>query len=197
MSGETPAAGVTPAATTPNPTDPNTTPGQTPAASETLDFKDWLAQQPDNIKSLITGHTQGQQSALRSEREARSKAERDLKDLQAKLEQGTATAQDVQAIRNSLNEKDAELTFYDAAHAAGATNLKRVFTLVKNEGLIDGRGHYDMEKIKAAFPEYFPVPVRPTTPTGNAGSGAGNQPPALSGNAAVNNALRSAAGFRS
>lgn len=193
MPGETPSTpGGTPVPS-PDSASPQPTPG-----GETPTWDEWLTQQPDTVKALITAHTTGLKGALSSERTSRNNLERQLKELQSKLEKGSEAAQEVERIRADLAEKDAELAFYDQAHSAGARNLKRVYTLAKAEGLVDDRGRYDMDKIKAAFPEYFQTatPSQPLTPKGNAGSGVGAPPPAQGGNAAVNNFIRRAAGIQ-
>jgi hypothetical protein len=194
MSGETPAAGVTPAATTPNPTE--NTPGQTPAAGETpLKWEDWYGSQPDNIKALITEQTSGLKTALNSERGTRGNLERQLNELKKSLKDNESAVAEVQRIQASLAEENTRGEFYEAAHAAGATNLRAAYLLAKADGLIDERGKFRIEDIKGKYPEFFVAP-KPATPAGNAGSGAQNPPPALSGNAAVNNLIRGAAGIR-
>ena len=198
MSGETPAAGVTPAATTPNPTDPNATPGSPPATGETpaLKWEDWYAQQPEPVKALIGEQTSGLKTALNSERGTRGNLERQLNDLKKSLKDNEAATAEVQRIQASLAEENTRGEFYEAAHAAGATNLRAAYLLAKADGLIDDRGKFRIEDIKGKYPEFFAVPGKPVTPTGNAGSGAHQPAPQLSGNAAVNNAIRGAAGLR-
>lgn len=193
MPGETPSTpGGTP--TTP-PTDPTQQPG-TPAPSETpVKWEDWIAQQPEQIKSLIDTHTTGLKSALQSERGTRGNLEKQLKDLQAKAEKGSDLERQLGEINGQLAQENTRGEFYEAAHAAGATNLRAAYLLAKADGLIDERGKFKIEDIKGRYPEFFTPPKTPT-PTGNAGSGAGAQPPQLSGNAAVNNAIRGAAGIR-
>lgn len=182
---------------TPNtPPNPNTPPGQTPAPGETpaLKWEDWLATQPDNIKSLIDGHTTGLKSALQSERGTRGTLEKQLKDLQAKAEKGSDLERQLGEINSQLAQENTRGEFYEAAHAAGATNLRAAYVLAKADGLIDERGKFRLDDIKARYPEFFTTAKFPTPP-GHAGSGAGGQTPALSGNAAANHAIRSAAGL--
>lgn len=186
MAGETPTtSGGTP--TTPNPTDP-TPPSETP-----VKWEDWLAQQSDDIKTLIDGHTTGLKSALQSERGTRSQLERQLRDMQAKAEKGSDLERQLGEINSQLAQENTRGEFYEAAHAAGATNLRAAYLLAKADGLIDEKGKFRMDDIKARYPEFFAPPKVPT-PSGHAGSGTGQPAPALSGNAAANHFIRSMAG---
>lgn len=193
MAGETPApVGGMP---TP-PTDPNTpqppaptAPGETP-----LKWDDWLAQQPDAIRTLVSEHTNGLKTALQSERGTRGSLERQLNDLKRQLTGNDDAQKEVARIQAQLADENTRADFYEAVGAAGATNLKRVWTLAKADGLIDDKGRFKLEDVKSAYPEYF-TPARPSVPTANAGSGTQQPAPALSGNAAVNNWIRSAAGL--
>lgn len=190
MAGETPAVGGMP---TP-PTDPNT-PQPQPAPGETpLTWDGWLAQQPDDVKKLLDEHTRGLKTSLQSERGTRGALERQLNDLKKQLTGNDDAQKEVSRIQAQLAEENTRADFYEAVGAAGATNLKRVYTLAKADGLIDERGKFKLDDVKAAYPEYF-APAKPLVPTANAGSGTQQPAPALSGNAAVNHWIRSAAGL--
>ena len=204
MAGETPApVGGTPTPTpgpnpnNPNPNNPTPPATPTPPTGETpaLKWDDWLAQQPDNIKSLIGEHTNGLKTALQSERGTRGNLERQLNELQKQLKGNESAQAEVARIQSQLAEENTRGEFYEAAHVAGATNLRAAYLLAKADGLIDDKGKFRIDDIKSRYPEFFASPKAPLPP-GNAGSGAGAQPPRLSGNAAVNNLIRSAAGIR-
>lgn len=206
MAGETPApVGGTPTPTpgpnlpavaqvgNPNSPTPPATP--TPPTGETpLTWDGWLAQQPDNIKALVSEHTNGLKTALQSERGTRGNLERQLNDLKRQLTGNDDAQKEVTRIQAQLAEENTRADFYEAVGAAGATNLKRVWTLAKADGLIDDKGRFKLDDVKSAYPEYF-TPAKPVVPVGNAGSGTQQPAPALSGNAAVNNWIRSAAGL--
>lgn len=199
MPGETPApVGGTPTpAPSPNPNNP-TPPAnpQQPPTGETpaLKWDDWLAQQPDNIKSLIGEHTNGLKTALQSERGTRGNLERQLNDLKRQLTGNDDAQKEVTRIQAQLAEENTRADFYEAVGAAGATNLKRVWTLAKADGLVDEKGRFKLDDVKSAYSEYF-TPAKPVVPAGNVGSGTQQPAPVLSGNAAVNNWIRSAAGL--
>ena len=196
MAGETPTpAGGTPTTSTlnPNPNPNNPTPTPQPASETPLTFDGWLAQQPDDIKSLITEHTSGLRTALQSERGTRGNLERQLTDLKKSLKDNEQAQAEVSRIQAELAEHNTRADFYEQVGGAGATNLKRVYTLAKADGLIDDKGRFKLDEVKSAYPEYF-TPAKPATPAGHAGSGTQAPAPALSGNAAANAFIRTMAG---
>lgn len=191
MSGETPTVGETP--TTPTLT-PDTPPAETPQ-DKPLDFAGWLGQQPDEIKALVDDHVSGLKSALQSERGSRGQLEKQLADLKRKLEAGSDAAKQLETIQAGLAEEGVKTAFYEAAHAAGASDLRLAYIAAKDAGLIDDRGKFDLDAVKAKFPVLFAAP-KTVTVAGVAGAGTGNQPPARSGSAAVNDFIRRSAGVR-
>ena len=181
-------AGGTPANPTPTPNTPTPTPGETPK------WEDWFGQQPDTVKALLNEHTSGLKSALQSERGTRGALQKQLDDLQKQLKGNDEAQKEVSRIQTELAEHNTRADFYEACGGAGATNLKRVYTLARADGLIDDKGRFKLDEVKNAYPEYF-TPAKPATLVGHAGSGTQAPAPALSGNAAVNSWIRTAAGL--
>ena len=186
--------GGTPNPTTnPTPNNPQPTPTPPPGETPALTWDGWLAQQPDDVKSLLDEHVRGLKSSLQSERGSRGQLEKQLRDLQAKAEKGSDLEKQLGDINAQLAQENTRGEFYEAAHAAGATNLRAAYLLARADGLIDERGKFKLDDIKARYPEFF-TPARPAVPTANAGSGVQQPAPALSGNAAANDFIRRMAG---
>jgi hypothetical protein len=135
-------------------------------------FDSWFEEQPDEIKGLVEGHVKGLKTALGSERDARDKAEKDLRDVAAKLEKGSEAQKQVLELADAVQEGNTKADFYEDAHAAGVSNLKLAWHIAKTEELFDKRGVVDFEKMKANYPELFGRLSK--TPPGNVGAG-GNQ----------------------
>jgi hypothetical protein len=137
------------------------------------DYETWFNQQPDDVKGLIEGHTTGLKSALDKERSERKEFEKQLRIAASEQEKGSEARKllEGQADRMALLERQA--AFFDAAHTAGATNLKLAWLAAVDAGLVDDKGQVDMDKVKAAFPQLFGA----KTVAGNAGAGTGDDPP--------------------
>jgi hypothetical protein len=137
-------------------------------ANETFDS--WLAAQPDEVKTKVTSlheaHTTGLKSALASERDARSAAEKQLRDLAKKAEKGSELEAALTKQADDLSALQKQAAFQDKAHAAGVKNLKLAFLAANQAGLVSDKGDCDFGKLKTEYPELF-TPVAP----GNAGNG--------------------------
>lgn len=163
-------------------------PGGTPAS-----FDEWLDAQDEPTQKLIDTHVAGLKSSLASERERARKLEKDLKSAAKGLEEANPLkAQLEEAVRN-LGEARAQADFNAEAHNKGVSNLKLAFSAAKQEGLIDDKGRVDFDELKKQFPELFAAPR--AAPPGKGGAGKDAPPPKLSGNAAMNAAIRSMAGI--
>ena len=88
-----------------------------------------------------------------------------------------------------LAEAERRAVFYEAAHAAGITNLKLAYTVALQDEMFDKRGAVNFEALKAQYPELFGG--KPSTPSGHAGAGTGSPPPAQ---ADMNAFIRGSAG---
>ena len=162
--------------------------GGTPAP---LTFEDWLGQQGDDIKALLEGHTKGLKSALETERAQRSKFERELRDAAKKLEKDSDARKSLEEQADRLQVLEKQAGFYDAAHAAGVTNLRLAYLAAQDAGLVNERGTCDFARLKADFPQLFGAEPGKGAP-GNAGAGTQSPPQ----KADMNTFIRTAAGRR-
>lgn len=153
-----------------------------------LEYDAWLSSQPDEVKTLLDGHTKGLKSALDSEREARKNLEKQARDLAGKAEKGSEAEKQLTELANTIAESDRRGDFYEAAHAAGVSNLKLAYTVAVQDEMFDKRGNVDFEALKKVYPELF---GGRKAPDGNAGNGTGNNKPA---GKSMNDFIRTAAG---
>lgn len=152
-------------------------------------FDAWLEGQDDATKGLIDGHVKGLKAALGSERDAREKAEEDLRDVASKLEKGSEAQKEVLRLADAVAEGSSKADFYEDAHDAGVTNIKLAYHVATTEKLFDGRGNVNFETLKANYPELFGAKGR--KPSGDAGMGTGTQ---LGKKADMNEAIRAMSG---
>lgn len=144
-----------------------------PVKADVLDWETWHGALPKNIQTLIADHESGLKTALGSEREARGKAEKDLRAVAKKLEEGSEAQKEVLKLADAVAVGNTKADFYEDAHAAGVSNLKLAYHVATTEDLFDKRGNVDFEKMKTDFPELFTKP--PRKPKGGAGDGAGDE----------------------
>lgn len=143
-----------------------------------ITFETWLQAQPDEVRSLISTHEGGLKSALDSERKQRNELAKALKDATKDLEAGTEARKALEGLSSKLEEQERQLAFYDAATAAGVSNLKLAWIAAREAGAIDKAGNVNMDTLKKEYPELF---KKTPLPPGNAGAGANGQPPGQRG----------------
>lgn len=127
--------------------------GEADAAPVT--YEAWLAGQPENVKTLISGNEKNLKSALKTERDARSTLEGELRDAASKLEKGSEAEKKLLSTADQLSETSRRADFYEAAVAVGANNLKLAYLAAKEDDLFDKRGQCDFDKLKKAYPGLF------------------------------------------
>lgn len=154
-----------------------------------LSFDTWMAAQDANVRGLLDGHTKGLKNALDSERESRKGLEKQLKDLAGKAEKGSELEKQLNDLLTQQQTAQTRAEFYEAAHAAGVSNLKLAFLVASQEGLIDQKGRVNFDEMKKSFPELFGASQKPAP--ANAGTGT-NAPTAGAQN--MNQFIRRAAG---
>lgn len=145
--------------------------GSQSGEGETLTFEAWIEKQDDKVKSLLEGHTKSLKSALDTERGSRKDLEKQVRDLASKAEKGSAAETQLTALADKLSDSDRRADFFDAAHKAGATNLKLAYITAKEEDLFDKKGNVDFVQMKKSFPELF---ASKRAPDGNAAEGTEN-----------------------
>lgn len=134
-------------------------------------FDDWLSSQPDTIKTLVDGHTDGLRSALTNESEERKKATRQLKALQDKAEKGSDLEKEIERLIADNESSDRKARFYESAHTAGVKNLRLAYLAATDGDLFDKDGDVNFDKLKEQAPELFASEDKKPPPRGNAGSG--------------------------
>ena len=148
-------------------------------------FDDFIAAQPDDVKTLYTTHTAGLKSALDSERGARKDLEKQLRDLAKQAEAGSTAQKQLTEQADRLQALEKQTSFFDRAHSAGVRNLKLAYLAAQQAGLIDDKGEADFTKLRTVYPELFFQ-----APTANAGNGTSETRTANN----INDAIRRAAG---
>lgn len=147
---------------------PETTPNGT--------FEDWFANQPDDVKALISDHEKGLKSALESERGNTKALSKQISDLQGAAEKGSELEKQLSTLQAKLTESERHANFIDGAASAGCTNAKAAYKLAKaDEDLWRRDGSPDWEAIKETAPEFF---RKPSNGSGNPGSGTNTDPKA-------------------
>lgn len=170
-------------------TEQNTNEQQPNDGGETPTFEDWLGQQDEGVQGLVNDHITGLRSALQSEREQRRTFERELRDVARQLDEDSEARQQLETMANNLDASERRAEFYEAAHAAGVSNLRLAWLAVQqDESLSDRRGNVNMTRFREQYPELFQAR---TTPPGQAGAGSQGNAPKSSN---MNNIIRTAAG---
>jgi len=122
---------------------------------EALAWKPWHDALPKEAQELIATRESGLKTALDSERDARKTAEKDLRDVAKKLEEGSDAQKEVLKLADDVADGTRKADFYEEAHKAGVSNLKLAFLVATDEGLFDKRGNANFDKLKEGFPELF------------------------------------------
>ena len=142
---------------TPNQEQSQTTQGQgeTPRT-----WGEWLASQPENIKTLYQDHTSRFNADLAAVRQERNDLTRQFKELQGKAEKGSDTEKLLQQAQDQLSKAERRAAFAEEASspAVGCLNIKAAYALATADDLFDRRGNPDWAALKVAAPELFRKP---------------------------------------
>jgi len=158
----------------------------------TMSYEDWIATQPDEVKSRIEGRTRGLESALDSERTQRKDIEKQLRETAKLLEKGSEARKAVEEQADRVKAAEVKAAFYDAAHAAGCVNLRLAHLAAQDAKLIRDDGSFDVAAMKEKFPQLFQA--KPPAPKGHAGEGTKDTKPP--GSMSISDAIRVAAGAK-
>jgi len=170
------------------PDNEQTATGETPEAASVESFDGWIAEQPDNVKTLVAQHTTGLKSALEAERTERKNQAKQLRDALAKAEKGSETEKALQEITGRAEQAERRAAFFEEAVRAdvGCTNARAAFLVATAENLFTRTGDPDWKRIKDAAPELFGRKL----PSANAGNGTQTPPK----NGGMNDFIRRSAG---
>jgi hypothetical protein len=120
-------------------------------------------------RDLVDGNIEGLQGALKTERDARTKAEEDLRDVADKLEKGSEAQKEVLRLADDVAANTKRADFYEDANTAGVSNIKLAFHIATTEDMFKRRGGVDFEALKKDYPELFVMKGRKAE--GGAGDG--------------------------
>ena len=154
-----------------------------------LRWDTWHGDQPEEIQTLISEHESSLKTALDSERDARKKAEKSLREMADKMDDANEMKAELLELANNSEKVSQKADFYEDAHAAGVTNLKLAYLAAQQDDLFDRKGNVDFDQMKIDYPQLF---VRKNIPDGGAGQGTGSQ--MKSGGKDMNSFIRTAAG---
>jgi len=121
-------------------------------------------------QKLISDRDNGLKSALGKEREARDKAEKDLRDVAKDLKEGSEAQEKVLKLADEVAAESLRADFYEEAHDEGIVNLKLAFHVVQKDELFDRKGNADFKALKKDYPELF---GKRKIASGDGGEGAG------------------------
>ena len=152
--------------------------GETSAGGETptwANYEEWLGQQSENVRKLVTEHFGGLKNALESERTERKKLAGDLKKAAAEMEAGSKARDALETTSARLEAAERQTVFYEQATRPeiGCTNVRLAYMAAREADAIDGKGRINWEVLKKDFPELF---RKPAPPAANAGTGTRTQP---------------------
>ena len=136
-----------------------------------LRWDTWHKDQPEEIQTLITEHESSLKTALETERDARKKAEKQLRDMASKLEDESETKAELLKMADDHAAMNQKAQFYEDAHEAGVTNLKLAYLAAQNDDLFDRKGVVDFDAMKENYPQLF---AKQNIPNGGAGDGTGD-----------------------
>lgn len=153
-----------------------------------IDFATWLKDQPAELVSAYENNVKGLKGALVNERTSRQDLEKKLRDLAKKAEAGSEAQGELTKMANEVSESQRRSDFYEAAHAAGVTNLKLAYVIAAQDDLFDSKGRVNFETMRTEYPELFGSQKK--TAKTNAGTGSG--PNSSSTN--MNDYIRAASG---
>lgn len=169
--------------------DTNVQPEKPEGDGQGLTFEAWVAGQDASVRSMLDSHTSGLKSALTSERDARAKLEKQLKDMAKSVEKGSELEKQLNDLITQHQQAQSQAEFYEAAHAQGVKNLKLAYVVATTDELVDSKGRVNFDEMKKRYPELFGG--LPGKPAGNAGTGTSEK---LTPNHSMNAYIRAAAG---
>lgn len=172
--------------------------GETPSQGQSQDatragetprtWGEWLAVQPETVKSLYQEHTGRFNADLAALRQERNDQARQLKELQGKVEKGSDTEKLLMDMQSKLEQSERRAAFNEEASTpgVGCLNPKAAYALAVADNLFDRKGYPDWAALKVAAPELF----RKTNGSVDGGN-AGN---AVNAHGDMNSIIRRAAG---
>ena len=144
---------------------------------------------PEAAQKLIADREVGLRSALKTERDARGDAEKNLREAAAELKEGSDAQKKLLELADTEAAASQKAEFYEEAHEADVKNLKLAYIVAVQDGLISKTGKIDFKTMKESYPELF---AKKFVADGGAGAGTGTKQPG--GNVSMNDIIRKKAG---
>lgn len=154
-------------------------------------FEAFLAEQPEDVKTLYENHAAGLKNSVKAARDERDALSKQVKDLLKKADKGSELEKQLLDFNSKLESAEKRAAFAEDAirPEIGCTNVKAAFLIAQADDLFRRDGAPDWEEIRRAAPELF---RKPGSANGTAGNGTGDDASKLK--ASMNDAIRKAAG---
>ncbi len=154
-----------------------------------LSFDEWIAEQDEPIKALVSDRFKALENTVRATREERNDLKKQLDELSKKQAEGSELRKSLDEISAKLDSAEKRAAFLEEAikPEIQCKNAKAAWVLAEAQDLFDRQGRPDWARIKAEAPELFGAP----TTHANAGEGTGQAPPSSK---SMNDFIRAAAG---
>jgi TolA-binding protein len=171
-----PSAGQTPPAEG-APSPPTNGQGETPPDTQPpQNWDEYLEAQPAYVRELFNSEVERLQNTVHATRNERDTAQKQLKELGKKLEEGSEARQQLDQIVANLEAESARADFYEEAAQKGVANLKLAWLAVQEDkDNLTRRGRPDFDALKERHPQLFRS-TTPVTPPGHAGAGTQTPP---------------------
>jgi len=151
-----------------------------------IDFAAWIADQSTDVQQAFEGYESGLRNTVAATREDNKSLKEALKSASAQADGELKTQLD--ALSGKLEEREREVAFIDQAVEQGVEKPRALWVLAKAAEAFDRYGKPDWQHLRSEYPMMFRTAP---APRGNAGAGAGTQPP---GRVDMEAQLRKAAG---
>lgn len=138
-------------------------------------YEEFIASLPDDHRTLIEANTTNLRNALKSERDAKSKLEKDLRSLSSQLEGNKDAQATVNKLADDVAAERQRADFYAEAHAEGVEDLELAYLAAQRKGLIDGKGRVNWPELRKNHASLFRTEPEPKTVV-RGGAGNGSRP---------------------
>lgn len=158
--------------------------GATPPA----DFDSWLAAADEPTKAIVNARFAALDNTVKATRTERDDFKKQIKDLQPLAAKGSELEASLTELSTRIELADRRANFAEEAlkPEVGCSNSRAAFLVATADNLFDRKGAPLWDKIKAAAPELFKVPVANAAP----GAGTGLQPAGTNSHSAMNDFIR-------
>jgi len=134
------------------------------------DFEQWIAGQPEEVKTLYDTHVTGLKNTVKATRQERDDFKTQLQGALKEAEKGSQLEKSLQDAMAKLEATDRKASFFETAikPEIGCRNIRVAYALATSEDLFLKDGSPDWAAIKQTAPELFGTNTK-------AGAGAGTE----------------------